>query len=51
MFISQITQNDIDRSSTLENDDLNKYAIYCNGSILVLCESYDEAKKMLRYDI
>ena len=50
MFVSQITQNDIDRSSTLTIDDLNKYAVYCNGSILCLFKSYNEAMRML-YDI
>ncbi len=49
MFVSQITQNDINRSSTLTIDDLHKYAVYCNSSIIVLCDSYDTAMKMLRY--
>ena len=51
MFVSQITKDDINRSSTLTIDDLHKYAVYCNGSILCLFKSYDEAMKMLRYDI
>ena len=40
MFISQITQEDIDRSSTLEQKDLGLYCIYSDGAIISTFKDY-----------
>ena len=49
MFITEITMLDIERSSTLSNNDLGLYAVYCNGAIIKLCQSYESAVKTIEF--
>lgn len=47
MNIFQIAQEDIDRSSTLDQEDLGKWVYIMNGCIMGFAESRDELEDML----
>jgi hypothetical protein len=47
-FISQVTEDDVDRSSTLEQFDIGKWALYANDAIAALYPSKAEAEAALK---
>lgn len=47
-FVSEITEDDVDRSSTLTKKDIGKFALYCNDAISCTYKNKEDAEKALK---
>ena len=48
MFIRQITNSMIKNMSKLETEDLNRWAVFCNGCIVYISSSKTKAERVLK---